>query len=149
VLALIGTVASRKVRTPADELARADFAYKKIAERLEEVNKDRAYLQSVIDMLRTQLTKLDIDAIISLEDKRKLRNLIDEGELRIQRLIEENGELHTRLSSIAEKVRNGKVITLYDVYGSSTADVPAIENLDSVAPQKDLLQNLIEKQERS
>lgn len=139
LIALIGTFVTRKVKSPADELARADFAYKKISERLDEVNKDRDYLQSVINALRDQLTKLDTDAGNSLEDRRKLRALVTEGELRIEQLIEENHILHDRLNAIAEKVRLGEAITLSDVYGIDTdVHTPTMEEIEITVPVKDL-----------
>lgn len=139
LIALIGTFVSRKVKSPADELARADFAYKKISERLDEVNKDRAYLQSVIDTLRTQLAKFDTDASVSMEDKRALRNLVLEGEERIISLQEENRVLQERLSNIAEKVRRGQPITLSDVYGiDEDVHTPTLEDIELTVSPHDI-----------
>lgn len=139
LIALIGTFISRKVKSPADELARADFAYKKISDRLEEVNKDRTYLQSVIDTLRSQLAKLDADASLSMEDRRKLRNLVSEGELRVEALIDENRILQERLSAIAEKVRLGQVITLSDVYGfDEDVHTPTLEEIELTTPPSEI-----------
>ena len=139
LIALVGTFVSRKMKSPADELARADFAYKKIAERLEEVNSDRKYLQSVIDTLRTQLDKFDKDATISMEDRRKLRNLVNEGEERIEQLGEENRVLQERLDNIAEKVRLGQPITLSDVYGiDNDIHTPTLEEIELTTPPADV-----------
>ena len=141
LIALIGTFISRKIKSPADELARADFAYKKIAERLEEVNNDRKYLQSVIDTLRDQLTKFDKDATISMDDRRKLRNLVGEGEHRIEQLGEENRILQDRLGNIAEKVRIGVPITLSDVYGiDNDIRTPTLEEIELTTPPKEMAQ---------
>lgn len=141
LIALIGTFISRKIKSPADELARADFAYKKIAERLEEVNNDRKYLQSVIDTLRDQLTKFDKDATISMEDRRKLRNLVNEGEHRIEQLGDENRILQDRLGNIAEKVRIGLPITLSDVYGiDNDLHTPTLEEIELTTPPKEMAQ---------
>lgn len=137
-IALAGTFISRKIKSPADELARADFAFKKITERLDEVNKDRAYLQSVIDTLRAQLTKFDNDASISMDDRRKLRLLVTEGEDRIRELVEENEILQERLTGIADKVRRGQPITLSDVYGEddTALHTPGIDEMElTVSPQ--------------
>jgi len=133
-IALVGTFISRKVKSPADELARADFAYKKISERLDEVNSDRKYLQSVIDTLRTQLTKFDTDATLSMEDRRILRKLVVDGEERVEQLAEENRILQDRLRDIAEKVRLGQQITLSDVYGiDNDTPTPALEDIELTA----------------
>lgn len=120
VIALVSNFIQRKVKTPADELARADFAYRKIQERLEEVNKDRTYLQEVVDSLRLQLRKADTEAGSDMDEKNQLRNLVEQGELKIRTLTSENAELNNRLHSIADKVRNGEPITLSDVYGNVT-----------------------------
>ena len=139
LIALIGTFVSRKVKSPADELARADFAYKKIAERLDEVNNDRSYLQSVIDTLRTQLTKLDLDAGLSIEDRRKLRSLVNEGEHRIEQLFDENRILQERLERVATKVRLGHAITLFDVYGATgQLTTPNFEDIELTIPPADI-----------
>jgi hypothetical protein len=139
LIALVGTFVSRKIKSPADELARADFAYKKISERLDEVNKDRTYLQSVIDTLRSQLTKMDTDATLSLEDKRKLRALVEEGEERIRQLVDENQVLNDRLSAIGKKVSLNQPITLADVYGfdDEIIHTPSIAEIEvTVSPQE-------------
>ena len=139
LIALIGTFISRKVKSPADELARADFAYKKISDRLEEVNNDRKYLQSVIDTLRTQLTKFDNDATISMEDRRVLRKLVMDGEERVEQLVEENRVLQDRLRDIAEKVRLGHQITLADVYGvDMDVHTPTLEEIELTTPPKNI-----------
>lgn len=139
LIALVGTFVSRKVKSPADELARADFAYKKISERLEEVNNDRKYLQSVIDTLRSQLTKFDTDAALSMEDRRKLRLLVKQGEDRIEQLFEENKVLQDRLGNIAEKVRLGQLITLADVYGiDNDVHTPTLEEIEVTARPVDI-----------
>lgn len=135
LIALLGTFLSRKVKSPADELARADFAYKKIKERLDEVDSDRSYLQSVVDTLRVQLTKMDADAMLSMEDKRQLRKLVDEGERRIGQLQDENAVLQERLRNIAEKVRQNVPITLSDVYGrDAEVHTPTIEEIELTVP---------------
>lgn len=140
LIALLGTFISRKLKSPADELARADFAYKKISERLEEVNNDRKYLQSVIDTLRNQLTKFDSDATVSMEDRRKLRKLVGEGEERIEQLGDENRVLQDRLGNIAEKVRIGQEITLSDVYGiDNDVHTPTLEEIELTTPPKDAI----------
>lgn len=128
VITLIGTFVSKKTRTPADELAKADFAYTKIRERLTEVDADRSYLSSVVDALRSQLQKADDDASLDMEEKRKLRALVTAGDFRIQELTRQNGELHDRLTAIAEKVRMGQHITLVDVYGNVSTITPAMGN---------------------
>lgn len=139
LIALVGTFVSRKVKSPADELARADFAYKKINERLEEVNKDRVYLQSVIDTLREQLRKLDQEAGISIDDKRNLRRLVTEGERRIEELSEQRDALQDRLDKIADKIRLGQVITLADVYGDDLdIRTPTLEEIELTVPPQDL-----------
>lgn len=124
LVAAIGTFVSKKAKTPADELAKADFAYTKIKERLDEVDKDRKYLQSVVDALRVQISKSDDDANMSMLEKRKLRELVDLGDKRIAELLQQNRDLNDRLSDIADKVRNGVPITLNDVYG----DVDPLDN---------------------
>lgn len=137
LIALVGTFVSRKIKSPADELARADFAYKKISERLEEVNNDRKYLQSVIDTLRTQMTKLDDDATADMEDRRKLRKLVVEGERRIGQLCDENHILQDRLHAIGDKVRLGMVITLADIYGvDNDIPTPTIEDIELTVPPR-------------
>lgn len=118
VIALISTFITKKTKSPADELAKADFAYTKIKERLEEVDKDRAYLQSVVDALRERMRKVDIEAGVDMEERRNLRELVEQGEDRIRTLLGENKLLQYRLENIAQKVKEDRPITLEDVYGN-------------------------------
>jgi len=120
LIALVSTFVQKKAKSPADELAKADFAYTKIKERLEEVDKDRAYLQSVVDALRERMRKVDIEAGVDMEERRQLRDLVDQGEERIRTLVGENRELQGRLENIAQKVKEDRPITLEDVYGNVT-----------------------------
>lgn len=117
VIALVSTFIQKKAKSPADELAKADFAYTKIKERLEEVDKDRSYLQSVVDALRERTRQLDKDANSDMAEKSKLRDLVETGEERIRGLQTENRTLQARLEMIAQKVRDDEPITLEDVYG--------------------------------
>lgn len=126
VIAAVGAFVSKKAKTPADELARADFAYRKIEERLTEVDKDRTYLNEVVAALREQLRKADDDANESMEEKRKLRALVDLGEERIRQLMEENAALQKRIDNITAKVKAGEPITLQDVYGNVSAITPPL-----------------------
>lgn len=128
ILALIGTFVTKKAKTPADELARADFAYKKIEERLTEVDKDRSYLNEVVSALREQLAKADDDANESMEEKRKLRLLVAAGDARIDELMRENKALQDRIDAITTKVKNGQPITLADIYGNVSTMTPALGN---------------------
>lgn len=128
VIALVSTFIQKKAKSPADELAKADFAYTKIKERLEEVDKDRSYLQSVVDALRERTRQLDKDANSDMAEKSKLRDLVETGEERIRGLQTENRTLQARLEMIAQKVRDDEPITLEDVYGKvpmTVADLDA------------------------
>lgn len=120
IIALVSSVITKKAKSPADELAKADFAYTQIKERLEEVNKDRAYLQSVVDALRLRARQTDKDATADMLEKQTLRELAEQGEDRIRKLERENTMLNQRLERIAEKVKNDEPITLGDVYGNVT-----------------------------
>lgn len=144
VIALVSTFITKKTKSPADELAKADFAYTKIKERLEEVDKDRGYLQSVVDALREQLRKADSDAGSDMAEKATLRDLVEQGEGRIRDLMRENRILEARLSSIAQKVRDDKPITLEDVYGKVTPI--AVRDMDPETEQtqpRSAIDNLI------
>ena len=133
VIALISTFITKKTKSPADELAKADFAYTKIKERLEEVDADRSYLQSVVDALREQLRTFDKDATTDMKEKSNLRDLVEQGEERIRSLLSENRILEARLELIAQKVRDDEPITLEDVYGK--VPTMTVEDMDPETEQ--------------
>ncbi len=119
IIALVGNIGARKVKTPADDLARAEFAYTKIKERLAEVDGDRKFLSETNEALREALQRADNEATATIEEKRNLRRLIEQGDQRIAELESANRVLNARLENIAEKVRTHQPITLTDVYGGS------------------------------
>ena len=123
VFALIQVAVSKKIKTPADNQAERDFAYRLIKERLDEANKDREVLTNTVTYLRDDARKRDIQDSEDYEREQQRTELIRSLNHRITELDNKVNELQHRLGHIGAKVRKGESITLSDVYGSEYNDL--------------------------
>lgn len=133
IAAIIIAIVPKKIRTPSDNQAREDFAYKLLKDRYDELVAQVASLQEIEKYLRDQ-GRQDFDREQKKEEL--IRSLNEE----VERLKRKISELTRRQDSIAYKVRHGMVITLIDVYGEEIAGaaIPAegLGDLEMTEPAK-------------
>ena len=111
LIALISTRVGKRTRTPQDDQARAEFGYKILKERYDEVVTEKNLLSEVVDKLRED-SRNDFSREQASEDLvRKLNRQITTYSKRLE-LYE------TRMAIMADKVRRGIPITLEDIYGN-------------------------------
>lgn len=123
VFALIQVAVSKKIKTPADNQAERDFAYRLIKERLDEANNDREVLTKTVNYLREDARKRDMQDTEDYQREQERTDLIRSLNTRITELDSKVNELQHRLGHIGSKVRNGEAITLSDVYGKEYDDL--------------------------
>ena len=121
--ALVQVIVAKKIRTPADNQAREDFAYKVLKERLEEANADRAVLTETVNYLREDARKRDIQDSEDFSREQQRTDLIRSLNRRISDLNQQIQDYQHRQDAIAHKVRNNHAVTLADIYGSEFNEV--------------------------
>lgn len=121
--ALIQVIAAKKIRTPADNQAREDFAYRVLKERLEEANADRAVLTETVNYLREDARKRDTQDSEDFAREQQRTDLIRSLNTRISDLTQQVDDLKIRQDHIADKVRKNLAITLADIYGREFNEV--------------------------
>lgn len=123
IFAFIQVVAAKKIRTPADNQAREDFAYRVLKERLDEANADRAVLTDTVNYLREDARKRDVQDNEDFEREQQRVDLVRSLNTRISDLSRQVQELEQRQDAIADKVRRNFPITLADIYGTGVSNI--------------------------
>lgn len=124
VFILIQLFLNKKLRTPSDRLADAQFSVSIWKDQLAEAKADRKLLEDTVGALRTYVDKLESDSRVDQETINGLYRQIRALEDRDSQKTEMIRVLNARIEAIAAKVQRGEPITLYDLgHPISAADL--------------------------
>lgn len=124
---LVQVVINKRLRTPSDRLAEAQFSVQVWKDQLAEAKEDRKVLSEAIEKLRVYTSTLEsnarIDQAVISDLHRQMRALEDRGAVKDMKI----RELNWRIEAIAQKIEAGQPVTLADL-----GNVPDIDPL--IAP---------------
>lgn len=121
VFILIQLFLNKKLRTPSDRLADAQFSVSIWKDQLAETKADRKLLEETVTTMRGYVDKLETDGRNDQETINGLYRQIRALEDRNAEKDEKIRILNRRIEIIADKVNRGEPITLFDLGHPETA----------------------------
>lgn len=138
------TLFNKRLRTPADKLAEAQFSVKVYQDQVAEARQDKALNDQTIATLREYASKLEADG---REDQKLILDLyqqIGALERRNREKDDKIYDLQRRIDRVAAKVARGEPITVQDLDGSPmTREANDSEDLEDTL-NKDQIEKLKE-----